>query len=48
MDLHEVQAKALDLLSPVLGAERAGALTGEIRRIERLASVRALRPLLRA
>jgi 2-methylcitrate dehydratase PrpD len=44
----EVEAKALDLLSPVLGAERAGALTGQIRRIERLIAVRALRPLLQA
>jgi 2-methylcitrate dehydratase PrpD len=48
MDRHEVEAKALDLLSPVLGAERAGALKGQIWRIERLASVRALRPLLQA
>jgi 2-methylcitrate dehydratase PrpD len=44
----EVEAKALDLLSPVLGAERAGALTGQIRRIDGLIAVRALRPLLQA
>jgi len=43
----EVEAKALDLLAPVLGAERARALTTAIRRIERL-PVRALRPLLQA
>jgi 2-methylcitrate dehydratase PrpD len=48
MDPEEVDAKALDLLSPVLGAERAQRLMGEVRRIERLASVRALRPWLQA
>jgi hypothetical protein len=44
----EVEAKALDLLAPVLGAKRARALTSAILGIERLASVRALRPLLQA
>jgi 2-methylcitrate dehydratase PrpD len=44
----EVEAKALDLLAPVLGAKRARALTSAIRGIERLASVRALRPLFQA
>jgi hypothetical protein len=48
MDAGEVESKALDLLAPVLGAERARALTAQIWRIERLPSVRALRPLLRA
>ena len=48
MDRREVEAKARDLLSPVLGPERARALIAEIWRIERLASVRALRPLLQA
>jgi 2-methylcitrate dehydratase PrpD len=48
MDREEVEAKAQDLLVPVLGAERARALTIEIRRIERLTAVRALRPLLQA
>jgi 2-methylcitrate dehydratase PrpD len=48
MARHEVEAKAQDLLAPVLGAERARALIAEIRRIERLASVRSLRPLLQA
>jgi 2-methylcitrate dehydratase PrpD len=48
MDREEVEAKALDLLSPVLGAERARALTTEIWRIDQLASVRSLRPLLQA
>ena len=48
MARQEVEAKAQDLLAPVLGAERARALTIEIRRIERLTAVRALRPLLQA
>jgi 2-methylcitrate dehydratase PrpD len=48
MDWQEVEAKALDLLAPVLGAGRAGALTDQIRRIEQVTSVRALRPLLQA
>jgi 2-methylcitrate dehydratase PrpD len=48
MDRQEVEAKAQDLLAPVLGAESARALTIEIRRTERLTAVRALRPLLQA
>jgi 2-methylcitrate dehydratase PrpD len=48
MALPEVEAKAQDLLSPVLGAARARALIAEIWRIEELASVRSLRPLLQA
>ena len=48
MTRDEVEAKALDLLAPVLGAERARALLAAIRGIERLASVRSLRPLLQA
>ncbi|MGH6895751.1 MAG: MmgE/PrpD family protein [Geminicoccaceae bacterium] len=46
MSRREVEAKAQDLLAPTLGAERARALTIEIRRIERQTTVRALRPLL--
>ena len=48
MSRAEVEAKALDLLAPVLNAERARALTTAIRGVERLPSVRALRPLLQA
>jgi 2-methylcitrate dehydratase PrpD len=48
MALPEVEAKAQDLLSPVLGAARARALIAGIWRIEELASVRSLRPLLQA
>jgi 2-methylcitrate dehydratase PrpD len=46
MDRGEVEAKAEGLLKPVLGAERACALAAQVWRIERLAAVRALRPLL--
>ncbi len=48
MTREEVEAKALDLTAPVLGAERARALAAQIRQIERLAEARALRPLLQA
>jgi 2-methylcitrate dehydratase PrpD len=48
MARHEVEAKVLDLLASVLGAERARALIEAVWRIERLGSVRALRPLLQA
>jgi 2-methylcitrate dehydratase PrpD len=48
MEWPEVEAKALDLLAPVLGAERARALAEQVCRIERLSAVRALRPLLQA
>jgi 2-methylcitrate dehydratase PrpD len=44
----EVEAKAHDLLTPVLGAERASTLTHRIWQIERMASVLELRPLLQA
>ena len=48
MTAKEVEAKARDLLAPVLGAERAQALIRQVRQIDRLASARALGPLLRA
>jgi hypothetical protein len=48
MSRDEVQAKALDLLAPVLGDERAGRLIDQIWRIEQVDQVRELRPLLEA
>jgi 2-methylcitrate dehydratase PrpD len=48
MERREVEAKAKELLAPVLGAERARALTEQVWRIDRVGSVRALRPLLQA
>ena len=48
MQRAEVEAKAADLLAPVLGGERTRALITAIGRIERLGAVRSLRPLLQA
>jgi hypothetical protein len=48
MPRHEVGAKALDLLTPPLGAERARRLLDRIWNLEQVADVRELRPLLRA
>jgi 2-methylcitrate dehydratase PrpD len=48
MPRHEVEAKANDLLAPVLGAERAAALIAEVWELERSTSVCSLRPLLQA
>ena len=48
MPRQEVEAKAADLLAPVLGTERTRALITEIGRIEQLGAVRSLRPLLQA
>ena len=48
MERREVEAKALDLLAPVLGRECAHALAAQVWRIEDLRSARALRPLLQA
>jgi 2-methylcitrate dehydratase PrpD len=45
---REVEAKALDLMAPVIGAARARALIAAVRKIERLESCAALRPLLQA
>jgi 2-methylcitrate dehydratase PrpD len=44
----EVQEKAQELMEPVLGQARTRELIGMIDRLERVASVRELRPLLRA
>jgi hypothetical protein len=48
MDRAEVEAKALDLMGPVLGPERARALVDQVGAIERVEDVLALRPLLQA
>ena len=48
MSTEEVEAKALELMEPVLGAQRTGQLIESIGRLESLASVRELRPLLQA
>ena len=44
----EVEEKCYDLMVPVLGARRARVLIETVWRIEKVADIRALRPLLRA
>jgi 2-methylcitrate dehydratase PrpD len=46
MTRAEVEAKSFDLLAPVIGRSRARRLCGAVWRLERLADVRKLRPLL--
>ena len=48
MSRDEVEAKALDLLAPVLGDERARRLIDRIWRIEQVDQLRELRPMLEA
>jgi 2-methylcitrate dehydratase PrpD len=48
MTRDEVEAKALDLVKPVIGAARSAKLCAAIRNIEKIRDVRALRALLRA
>ena len=48
MDAKEIEAKALDLTTPVLGAGRAGELIAAMRELEHLGPVARLRPLLQA
>lgn len=46
MNTHEVQAKALDVMSPVFGGERAEKIVAAIERIDELKDLRDLRDLL--
>jgi hypothetical protein len=48
MTRAEVEAKAVDLIAPVLGRERAAKLCAAIGTIEKIRDVRALRRLLQA
>ena len=48
MTQQEIEAKALDLVTPILGTQRARALVAMVMTIETLGSVRDLAPLLRA
>ena len=43
--LLEIEAKALDLMSPVIGVLKAEQLIATVRQIDNLRSVRELRPL---
>jgi len=45
MSEGEVEAKALDLISPILGAEKSNSLIEAFRTIEALDDVKKLRPL---
>lgn len=47
MSVDEVQAKAEDLLEPVLGRERTSALVGLVSSLDEVSDVREMRPLLR-
>jgi hypothetical protein len=48
MEAVEVESKALDLVTPVIGKERAEGLVAAVASLERLGSVRGLRGLLQA
>jgi hypothetical protein len=48
MNTNEVEAKALDLLAPVLGQARAAELITKVGSLDRVAAVSELRPLLQA
>jgi len=46
MTANEIEAKAMDLVCPIIGAERAGALVNLCRNLAAVPSMRDLRPLL--
>jgi 2-methylcitrate dehydratase PrpD len=48
MTVQEIDDKALDLMAPIIGKERAGKLVAAVRTIDTIRSVRELRPLLQA
>jgi 2-methylcitrate dehydratase PrpD len=48
MDAREVEAKALDLMAPVLGAARASELVAAVGNLDRIEAVSSLRRLLQA
>jgi 2-methylcitrate dehydratase PrpD len=48
LSTEAVNAKARDLMAPVLGSDKAEKLIGEINRLEQIADIRALRPLFTA
>jgi hypothetical protein len=48
MSPDEISAKAIDLMTPVLGAARAAQLTDVVLNIGRMTDVRRMRPLLKA
>jgi 2-methylcitrate dehydratase PrpD len=46
MTTKEIEDKAVDLVTPITGGERANSLVAAIRRLDTIGSVRELRPLL--
>jgi 2-methylcitrate dehydratase PrpD len=48
MDVAEVEAKARDLVAPIIGAERADKLISAVSTLERVNNATELRPLLQA
>jgi 2-methylcitrate dehydratase PrpD len=48
MTAHEIEAKALDLMAPIIGPARGERLVAAVRQLETMRSVRELRPLLQA
>jgi 2-methylcitrate dehydratase PrpD len=43
MDGHEIEAKALDLMAPIIGSDRAHELIGTLRHLDEVPKVRDLR-----
>jgi 2-methylcitrate dehydratase PrpD len=48
MTTAEIEEKAIDLVAPIIGRERANGLVEAVRRLDTIGSVRELRPFLRA
>jgi hypothetical protein len=48
METAEVEAKARDLVAPIIGAERADKLIAAVAALETLGNATELRPLLQA
>src|SRR5262249_13257903 len=48
MTTKEIDDKAIDLMVPIIGKERAGKVVAAVRSMESLSSMRSLRPLLQA
>jgi 2-methylcitrate dehydratase PrpD len=48
MTTEEIEEKTVDLVAPITGNERARSLVEVMRRLDRIGSVRELRPFLQA
>ena len=47
MTTQEIEEKALDLVAPIIGQARAASLVATIAQLEKVRTVREIRPLLR-